>query len=337
MTNPGPDAGPLPVPPASRPPISPPPVPALPATVSPEAAAPLRVPLDGPALRARLLAPSGPYARIETVEATGSTNEDLARAAAADPDAWPDLSVLATDFQSAGRGRLDRVWQAPPCSSLAVSVLFRPGAPDGSALPHTAYAWLSLLCAVALADTLREEAGVEAAVKWPNDVLAGGRKISGILARLVPLDPAPAVVVGTGVNISLTADELPAPTATSLLLEGSRHGTTEVLAGFLRRVGRYYTAFVAAGGDPEVPLEGVFQSGMAHGGAPAGLRALVAARMATLGARVRAELPGGRFLEGTATALAPDGALVVRDDAGGLHPVLAGDVVHLRRADGRYA
>jgi BirA family biotin operon repressor/biotin-[acetyl-CoA-carboxylase] ligase len=64
---------------------------------------------------------------------------------------------------------------------------------------------------------------------------------------------------------------------------------------------------------------------------------LVAERMATLGARVRAELPGGEFLDGTAAELAPDGALVVRDAAGELHRILAGDVVHLRRADGRYA
>jgi BirA family biotin operon repressor/biotin-[acetyl-CoA-carboxylase] ligase len=323
MTDLGPDAGPLSVPPTPHP-LE---------TASPENVASLRVPLDGGALGAGLLPPSGPYARIETVEVTGSTNEDLAGAATADPDAWPDLSVLATDFQSAGRGRLDRVWQAPPCSSLAVSVLFRPAAPDGSALPPTAYAWLSLLCAVALADTLREDAGVDAAVKWPNDVLAGGKKISGILARLVPLGPAPGVVVGTGVNISLTADELPAPTATSLLLEGSPRGTTEVLAGFLRRVGRYYTAFVAAGGDPEAPLVGVPLPGVSQ----PGLRALVAARMATLGARVRAELPGGAFLDGTAAELASDGALVVQDATGTLHRILAGDVVHLRRADGRYA
>ena len=323
MTDLGPDAGPLPVPPTSDPPTSDPLD-----TASLDADSPTRVPLDGAALRAGLLRPSGPYARIETVEATGSTNDDLAGAVAADPDAWPDLSVLATDFQSAGRGRLDRVWQAPPCSSLAASVLFRPAASDGSALPHTAYAWLSLLCAVALTDTLREDAGVDAAVKWPNDVLAGGRKISGILARLVPLAPVPGVVVGTGVNISLTADELPAPTATSLLLEGSARGTTEVLGGFLRRVGRYYMAFAAAGGDPEAPLAGV---------SPTGLRALVAERMATLGARVRAELPGGEFLDGTAAELGADGALVVRDAAGGMHRILAGDVVHLRRADGRYA
>jgi len=323
MTDLGPDAGLPSVPPPAAPLES-----VSPGSDSPEGAAQSRVPLDRAALRAGLLAPSGPYARIEAVESTGSTNEDLARAATAEPDAWPDLSVLATDFQSAGRGRLDRVWQAPPCSSLAVSVLFRPAAPDGAALPHTAYAWLSLLCAVALADTLREDAGVDAAVKWPNDVLAGGKKVSGILARLVPLAPAPGVVVGIGVNISLTAEELPAPTATSLLLEGSRQGTTEVLAGFLRRIGRYYRAFVAAGGDPEAPLAGV---------SPSGLRALAAERMATLGALIRAELPGGEFLDGTAAELASDGALVVRDAAGGLHRILAGDVVHLRRADGRYA
>lgn len=282
---------------------------------------PERAPLDGGALRAALVAPAGPLARLDVVESTGSTNTDVAAAASADPAAWPDLSVLATDFQSAGRGRLERVWQAPPRSSLAVSILFRPAAAGGGALPAAAYGWLSMLCALALAESLEETAGIRASLKWPNDVLAGGRKVAGVLAQLVPAGDAPAVVVGSGVNVSLGRDELPVPTATSLLVEGaSTTETTRLLEAYLRAAARLYRGFVADGGDAE-----------------AGLRDRVAARMSTLGAPVRAELPGGAVLEGTAVALGADGALAIRAADGTVTEVRAGDVAHLRRADGTYA
>ncbi|MEE1619995.1 biotin--[acetyl-CoA-carboxylase] ligase [Zafaria sp. Z1313] len=282
-------------------------------------ATPQRPPLDADALRGALLAPDGPYARIETVAETGSTNADLAAAAGSEPGAWPDLSVLASDFQSTGRGRLERGWSAPPRSSLAVSVLFRPSL-GGAPLPAESYGWLSMLCALGLAEAIGDCTGLDARVKWPNDVLVGGRKVAGILAQLVPAGPLPAVVVGAGVNVLLTADELPVPTATSLALEGATAGTTAVLTAYLRTTARLYRGFLSDGADPA-----------------AGLRDAVAARMATLGAAVRAELPGGVVLEGTADSLEDDGGLGLALAGGGREVVRAGDVVHLRRADGRYA
>lgn len=280
-----------------------------------------RQPLNGAALRATLAQPAGPYARLETVESTGSTNADVAEAAAAHPGDWPDLSVLATDFQSAGKGRLERVWQAPPRSSLAASILFRPGSAAGGPLPAGAYGWLSMLCALALAEAIEEATGLDARIKWPNDVLVGGRKVAGLLAQLVPAGRVPAVVVGSGVNVGLTEAELPVPTATSLLLEGAPTiDNTVVLGAYLRRVAVLYGDFVAAEGD-----------------AAAGLRVGVSARMATLGARIRADLPGGATLEGTAVGLEADGALRVRSGDGTETVLRAGDVVHVRRADGGYA
>ncbi|MGJ9401678.1 biotin--[acetyl-CoA-carboxylase] ligase [Arthrobacter sp. KK5.5] len=280
-----------------------------------------RAPLDGAALRSDLLAPAGPFARVETVESTGSTNADIAASAAADPAEWPDLCVLATDFQSAGKGRLERVWQAPPRSALAVSVLFRPTTADGGPLPAGAYGWLSMLCALALAESIGASTAVEARIKWPNDVLVGGKKVAGLLAQLVAQGPVPAVVVGSGVNVGLTEGELPVPTATSLLLEGaSTTDNTVVLTAYLRRVAELYRGFVDEGGE-----------------ADAGLRERVAARMATLGARVRAELPDGSTLEGEAVGLDADGALRIRSAQGTETALRAGDVVHLRRADGEYS
>ncbi|MDN6300949.1 MAG: biotin--[acetyl-CoA-carboxylase] ligase, partial [Micrococcaceae bacterium] len=194
-----------------------------------------RTPLDAEALRRELVAP-GTIARVEVVESTGSTNTDLAAAFTAAPGEWPQISVLATDFQSAGKGRMDRSWQAPARSSLAVSLLFRP-VPGGRPATAETYAWMSMLCATALADTLRECAGVPAELKWPNDVIVAGRKVAGVLAQLVPAPGGAAVVVGSGVNVTLEREELPVPTATSLLLEGARTvDTTALLEDYLRRV-----------------------------------------------------------------------------------------------------
>lgn len=286
----------------------------------------LRAPLDATALR-RDLVEAGTLQRLDVVESTGSTNTDLARFLVGNPGAWPEISVLATDFQSAGRGRLERTWQAPPRSSLAVSILFRPAPRDG-AVPEDAYGWLSMLCATALAAALRETCGVTAELKWPNDVIVGGRKVAGVLAQLVPApDGPPAVVVGAGVNVTLGRDELPVPTATSLLLEGATTvNTTVLLTDYLRQAARLYTGFLRAGGKAGEPIDG-----------GSSLRERVAATMATLGAPVRAEMPGGATVEGTAAGLEPDGALTVRTTDGTTTVVRAGDVVHLRRTDGRYA
>lgn len=273
-------------------------------------------------LRAELLdalrAPGGPYARIDAVEEAGSTNVDLA----ADSTAG-DLSVLIATHQNQGKGRLGRGWAAPPRSSLAVSIKFAP-----EALPDEAYGWLSMLCARSLVAAL-EGRGVQAALKWPNDVLIasaeGGqwRKVAGLLAQLVPsaaADGRPAVVVGAGINVNVTADELPVPTATSLTAAGYEATLDDVAHGYLTAVASDYRALVAAGSVER-----------------AGLRERVAGRMATIGAVVRAELPGGEQLEATATGLAADGGLEVRTAEGARRTLHAADVVHLRRSDGGYA
>ncbi len=117
-------------------------------------------------------------------ETTDSTNADLVKAVAADPEQWPHLSLILTTDQRAGRGRLDRTWTAPPGTALAVSVLVRV---DG--LPVAARGWVPLVAGAAMTRAVRDQlrgTPHRVTVKWPNDVLLNGGKLSGILAEVVP-------------------------------------------------------------------------------------------------------------------------------------------------------
>ncbi len=274
------------------------------------------------ALRAAVCMPAGPFARLEIAARTGSTNTDLVQHAEREPAGWPDLSVLGAEVQTAGRGRLDRSWEAPERSSLFVSILVRPFNRSGRPVPTTAYSWFSLLAALALAESVEDRTEIAPQLKWPNDVTVDGRKLAGVLAQFVPGAGAepPAVVVGVGLNVSLTEDELPVPAATSLLLEYA--GTTDrniLLKSFLRSFADRYRSFCDVDGDADAAWEG----------GPS-LRERVGERMATLGQDVRADLPGGEALAGRALGLDPRGALIIRDDDGERHTISAGDVVHLR-------
>ncbi|MDQ0676359.1 MULTISPECIES: biotin--[acetyl-CoA-carboxylase] ligase [Micrococcaceae] len=260
--------------------------------------------------------------RLDVVDSTGSTNADLLRSVTVEPAAWPDLSVLTAEYQTAARGRLDRHWEAPALSSLSVSVVLRPANAEGRPLPTQSYSWLSLIGALALRETLLETAGIPAELKWPNDVLVRGKKIAGILAQLGPMvdGSVPPVILGTGLNVTLTAGELPVPTATSVVLEGARtEDRTVLLKSYLSNFSALYRSFCNADGDPA--------AGMAGG---ASLHKRVEAVMVTLGKQVRAQLPGDHEIIGHASRLDEYGSLLVVDRDSREHVVTAGDVVHLR-------
>ncbi len=279
-------------------------------------------------LNGDFLASAG-ISRLEVVESTGSTNTDLLRAVTVEPKEWPDMSVLTAEHQTAGRGRLERHWEAPHHSAVSVSIVLRPVNAQGLPVPTQSYSWLSLLAALALRETLLESCGLPAEIKWPNDVLVRGRKISGILAQLGPMGDGtvPAVVLGTGLNVSLTESELPVPTATSLLVEGSDTlDRTAILKNYLSRFAVLYRSFCNADGDPAAGLAG----------GPS-LHKRVEAVLVTLGREVRAQLPGDHELVGHASRLDEYGSLLVVDHSGREHVVTAGDVVHLRPTDGGYA
>lgn len=243
---------------------------------------------------------------LDVVDTTGSTNSDLARRAAG----LTEGAVLVAEEQTAGRGRLDRTWSAPARSGLFLSVYLTPGD-----VPAQRWGWLPLLTGVAVAAGLERSAGVDTALKWPNDLLVtvGGeeRKTGGILAERA----GDGVVIGIGLNVSLRADELPAPTAASLALAGAVSTDREtLLRGVLRSLEHWYGVWRAADGDAAV----------------SGLREAYAASCATLGRTVRAQLPGDRTLTGEAVAIDGDGRLVLSTGDGLQEPVSAGDIVHLR-------
>ena len=270
-----------------------------------------RPPLNVPALRRGLLRPGGLWTSLDVVETTGSTNSDLARRAAAGLD---EGTVLIAEEQTAGRGRLDRTWTAPARSGLFFSVYLKPGV-----IPAERWGWLPLLTGVAAATGLARSADVDTALKWPNDLLVtvegAERKAGGILAERA----GDGVVVGMGLNVSLRADELPAPTAGSLALAGAVSTDREtLLRGVLRSLEHWYGQWRAADGDA----------------AASGLQEAYAAGCATLGRTVRAQLPGDRTLTGEAVAIDGDGRLVLSTGNGLQEPVSAGDIVHLRGAGG---
>ncbi|MEU1985349.1 biotin--[acetyl-CoA-carboxylase] ligase [Nocardia sp. NPDC019395] len=240
------------------------------------------------------------FTGIDVVESTGSTNADLL-ARAADPEL--DRVVLLAEAQEQGRGRLARSWTSPPRAQISLSLLVRTDGVDPEML-----GWLPLLTGTAVVDALRSTTGVPAALKWPNDVLIEGRKIAGILAEVAAGDPRPAVVMGVGMNVSLTADELPVPHATSLTLcDVTDPDRTALVLEILKEFAYRYTAWRDSGWDT-TDLATAYRE-----------------RCATLGAPVRAELPGGGLLTGIARDIDSAGRLLIGEEA-----VSAGDITHLR-------
>ncbi|MBW5423412.1 biotin--[acetyl-CoA-carboxylase] ligase [Streptomyces sp. BG9H] len=270
-----------------------------------------RPPLNAASLRRTLLREGGLWTSLDVVPRTGSTNTDLAARAGE----LPEGAVLIAEEQSAGRGRLDRQWSAPARSGLFFSVLLKP-----AEVPVERWGWLPLLTGVAVATGLSRAAGVDTALKWPNDLLVTvgeeERKAGGILAeRAGGADGG--IVVGVGLNVTLREEELPVPTAGSLALAGA--GTTDrdpLLRAVLRSLEQWYGVWRKADGDPTASR----------------LQEAYAAGCATLGRRVRAELPGDRAIVGEAVAVDGDGRLVLATEQGMQEPVGAGDIVHLRPA-----
>jgi BirA family biotin operon repressor/biotin-[acetyl-CoA-carboxylase] ligase len=261
--------------------------------------------LDGVTLSAALVRDSSLWRSLEVVEEIGSTNAELiGRARNPEDGGAPEGTVLVAEHQVTGRGRLDRVWTSPPRAGLTVSFLLRPD------VPAARKGWLPLLTGVALAEAVAEVTGVLPSLKWPNDLLAkDGRKLAGILAEA----RGTAVVVGTGLNVSTTAEELP-ETGTSLTrITGGTVDRATVLLAFLRAVERRYRRWTEALGDP-------VSSGLAQD---------YLAWSSTVGSKVAVSLPDGSTLDGVAQAVDWDGRLVVATAAGTVE-LASGDVRHVR-------
>jgi BirA family biotin operon repressor/biotin-[acetyl-CoA-carboxylase] ligase len=282
---------------------------------------PARGPLVPAALRRAAVRPGGLWRDVEVVESTGSTNADLlARALRGEPEG----TVLATEHQQAGRGRMGRTWTTPPRAALTFSLLVRP-----AQVPPARRGWLPLLTGVAVVEAITSVTGVETSLKWPNDVLhstsepAEGQPATGKLVGILAEAAADAIVVGIGVNVSTEPGELPergpgALPATSLLMAGAPAEALDrspLLLAILAAFERWYLAWRDANGDPEA----------------SGLRQRYTELSGTIGRHVRAELPGGQALSGPAIGVDADGRLLVGSSAGtGTVSIAAADVVHLR-------
>jgi BirA family transcriptional regulator, biotin operon repressor / biotin---[acetyl-CoA-carboxylase] ligase len=255
-----------------------------------------------------VLAGSTLWSTVDVVASTGSTNEDMAVAGRAGA---PAGSVLVAEEQTHGRGRLDRSWHSVQGAALTFSVLLRP-----AGVPSFCLGWLPLLAGVAVASAVRDEAAVDASLKWPNDVLSGNKKLAGILAE----QAGDAIIIGFGINVSSTSQELPSGQATSLSLQGAASTDRQaLLVAVLRQFEHWYLRWARG------PLPGDAEA--------SGLRAEYLRHSATVGRDVRVELPGGDVLVGRAGDVDSTGRLIVAT-AQGLVPVSAGDVIHARISPG---
>ncbi|MBZ5740887.1 biotin--[acetyl-CoA-carboxylase] ligase [Nocardioides sp. GBK3QG-3] len=264
-----------------------------------------------PSLDVARLDALAPALRIEVLEEATSTNAVAAQRAR---DGAPEGLLVVAEHQTAGRGRLDRSWATPPRSALLFSLVLRP------TVPAADWPWLPLLTGHTVAKTLRG-AGYDAGVKWPNDVLLAGadgesKKIVGILVERVDTPTGPAAVIGIGLNVSLTPEELPVPTATSLAIAaGHDPDRTAVLIDLASALVEAYDAWQAGGEEARDRLASSY-----------------AAACVTVGREVRVELPAGDSLLGRATGVDRSGRLVVTGPTGQT-AVGAGDVVHVRATD----
>jgi BirA family biotin operon repressor/biotin-[acetyl-CoA-carboxylase] ligase len=275
--------------------------------------APAADPIEQGTLVAELVDADSLWTQIDVVDETGSTNADLAAAARAGA---PAGRVLVADHQSAGRGRMGRTWTAPPGTGIALSVLLRPD------VPLDRWTWLPLLTGLAVSDGIRQETDLPADLKWPNDVLLLGRKVCGVLAERVETSTGPAVVIGMGINVHLTAEQLPVPTATSLALTLAELGVpnvpvsrTSLLSTTLRsleRILRHWDEVAGVRDADADPLALAYRE-----------------RCATLGREVRISLSDGTSVDGVARDVDASGRLVL-ETADGTQTFGAGDVVHLR-------
>ena len=273
-----------------------------------------RPPLREDTLRQALVRPGGMWSAVRVVRETGSTNADLAAAARAGE---PGGAVLVAERQGAGRGRLDRSWVAPAQASITMSVLLRP------AVPPAQLGWLPLLAGVSLAEEVGRLGLVDAALKWPNDLLARPEKsdtdygkCAGVLAEAVD----GAVVIGIGLNVNQRADELPGqpdPRAfppTSLALLGAACTDRDPLVrAILRGLSTWYQRWLDAGGNADA----------------SGLREAYRGLCRTIGAEVAVAVPGGEVVRGIAVDVDIEGRLVV-DTPGGQRSLAAGDVLRVR-------
>lgn len=237
----------------------------------------------------------GQFAGLVELAEVDSTNKELLRRLDSET---PEFFAVTADKQTAGLGRLGRNWVTEAGKSLAVSILLRPTS-------RSQTDWITIMAGLALSSAL-EKHGLVVSLKWPNDLLVDGKKLSGILAEMVDLN---TVVLGIGINIK--PQEHSPDTATSLQELGLKIEKDELLEVIATELKSYWFKLKA---DSKTAI--------------AQFQAELLTRCGTLGTRVRAELPGGKNIYGVAIAIDETGRLIVQAP----EPVAlaAADVWHLR-------
>jgi BirA family biotin operon repressor/biotin-[acetyl-CoA-carboxylase] ligase len=247
-----------------------------------------RAPLD----QSQIAAPLSQYWRVSVLDLTTSTQDDLIKKISSGDALNGD--VIVANFQSAGRGRLDRTFLAPASTALLFSIYLTPQR------AKTEWGFLPLLVGLSISETLNEFNPV-LSIKWPNDLLINERKLGGIISRA----EGDGVVIGIGINVSMRREELPIPTATSLGLEGfSNLDRNHLISLILSAIESDFTQW-DAGNSLVARYQGL---------------------SASIGSDLRIELPGGKEIQSKALSVDELGRLHLEDG----HIVSVGDVIHLR-------
>ena len=236
---------------------------------------------------------AAPYWRVRVISETSSTQDEIKAQLASNSGSHGDCVV--TEFQSAGRGRLDRSFGSPAAVALLFSFYVVPQRSD-------AHGWIPLIAGMSVAQSLNDvSASTEYSNKWPNDVISLSGKVSGVLCEKY----GEGIIVGIGINVSTQEEELPVDTASSIFItSGMEVDRNEVLPIVLTNF-RELFAMWESGTD---------------------LKPRYRALCSTIGQNVLISLPGGASLEGRAINIGPQGELILESG----DRISAGDITHLR-------
>jgi len=240
--------------------------------------------------------------RLDCLKQTTSTNSDAFRIA---EDGAPEGAVVIADAQVGGKGRRGRVWSSPAGVNLYCSVVLRP-----AIMPNEA-PQLTFLSAVAVTRAIELTTGLKPEIKWPNDVLIGGKKVAGLLNEMsAETDGINFIILGIGVNLNMTQDQFPDDLrypATSLLQEsGSRVCRTRFAATMLNELDKLYTDFLEYGFGP--------------------VREEWQVRCNARGRTVSVSDGGTELLSGLFIGIDGDGALLLQSGDGRIERIISGDV-----------
>ncbi|MCM8778465.1 MAG: biotin--[acetyl-CoA-carboxylase] ligase [Candidatus Omnitrophica bacterium] len=217
---------------------------------------------------------------------------------------FPEGTIVCSETQRKGRGRLGRSWVSPKYKGLYFSILLRP-----KILPHEASKF-TLLSAVAVREAIVELTGLECLIKWPNDLLVNERKVGGILTEMqAETDRVKFLIIGIGINVNTEKRILPSQASSLKEEKGEKISRIELLKESLRRLERYYLLFQGKGFSP------IIREGKKYS--------------AVLGHQIKI-VSHQKIIEGEAIDLDSEGALLVRRESGFMEKVLAGDVVRVR-------